>query len=97
MVSIDGQECSVEFERSCVRRQKSIESVTGYTKGKCKKVVNEKCFRRVRGKFSKISLEGKKVHSVHKQLHTLKGIEEMLLKIPRFVMLERRLYVKRSL
>ena len=50
LVPIPSQDCKVEYSKNCVVKPKVVEKVSGYTKGACKQVVNEKCYRKVRGK-----------------------------------------------
>ena len=50
LVPLPSQACKLEYTKTCVVKPKVVEKVSGYTKGACKQVVNEKCFRKVRGK-----------------------------------------------
>ena len=49
LVPIPRQACTVEYDKTCIVRPRAVEHVSGYTRGQCKQVVREKCYRRVRG------------------------------------------------
>merc|ERR1712106_188121 len=48
LVSLPRHTCTVEYDKTCTVQPRAVEHVSGYVKGECKQVVNEKCYRRVR-------------------------------------------------
>ena len=46
MVAVESIKCEVEYDRNCTTGQKTVEYVSGYTRGDCRQIVREKCYRR---------------------------------------------------
>ena len=46
MVAVESIKCEVEYDRNCTTGRKSVEFVSGYSRGDCRQIVREKCYRR---------------------------------------------------